>query len=381
MRVLVIAHSFVTRSNHQLLEQLSRFDDLQLELLAPPWWPEESRIVHQEKTSDPQYTIRQARIAYWRQPMPNLFAFREQLGQALREFQPDILDIQEEPFSLVMGQILTLRRMVAPRARVLFYSFQNLLKHYPPPFRQIEQWAFRAAPIACIASSEIGQVLQRKGYRGRLDYSPPGVDPAIFCPQPEQGAALRGELGIPPNQPLLGYLGRLTPEKGVDDLLAALTLLPPAVRLLIIGGGEQGALETRATALGVRHRIHFSGAINRLDAPSYLSALNLLLVPSRTTPRWKEQFGRVIVEAALCGVPVIGSDSGAIPEVVGPGGLIVPEGNVRALANAIQLIIDQPQLAAALAERGQARALSEFTWERVAAGRMRVYHELMEHVS
>jgi glycosyltransferase involved in cell wall biosynthesis len=377
MHVLLISHSLVTRSNHRLPEELARYPDLRLEVLAPEWWNEESRIVHQEKTSDPSYRIRLSKTAFFRRPMPNLFVYRSELARAIRQFQPEIIDVQEEPFSLAMGQILALRQALAPRSKLVFYSFQNLYKRYPPPFSLFEQWAFRAARYACVPVTEIGDVLRRKGYRGRIVLNPPGVDPQVFQPMPAARADVRAILGLAPDQPVLGYLGRLTPEKGVCDIVAALPALPPATRLLIIGGGDRGPIEQQAHALGVAGRVIFTGAIDRLDAPRYLNAMDLLVIPSRTTPRWKEQFGRVIVEAALCGVPVLGSDSGAIPEVVGVGGLIFREGNVRALAAAARLVLEQPGLGAELGRRGRARALEEFTWEKVAADRYAIYRELV----
>src|SRR5207237_1223263 len=117
MKVLLCFHALVTRSNHRLAEELSQDPGVELHVLAPPWWPEEARVVRQEKLRDPAYTIRQAPLLYWGRPRPNLFAYRAGLGRALREVQPDILDFYEEPFSLVMGQALALRARHAPRAR------------------------------------------------------------------------------------------------------------------------------------------------------------------------------------------------------------------------------------------------------------------------
>jgi glycosyltransferase involved in cell wall biosynthesis len=377
MNVLHISHSLVTRSNHRLPEELARRGDLRLEVFTPEWWNEESRTVYQEKTADPRYGVRLGRAWFPREPLPNLFLFRSGLARAIREVRPDIIDCSEEPFSLVMGQVLALRRALAPRARFLFYSFQNIYKRYPPPFSLFEQAAFRAAPVACVSVSEVGAVLRRKGYAGRLAVSPPGVDAAVFRPLPEARAALRAELGLEAEQPLLGYLGRLTPEKGVQDIVAALPDLPPAARLLVVGGGPREALERQARELGVAGRLIFAGAVDRLETPRYLNAMDALVVPSRTTPRWKEQFGRVIAEAMLCGTPLIGSSSGAIPEVVGDAGLIVPEASPRALAAAARLLIDQPAFARALGQRGRRRALELFTWERVADQRYQIYQELI----
>jgi glycosyltransferase involved in cell wall biosynthesis len=94
--------------------------------------------------------------------------------------------------------------------------------------------------------------------------------------------------------------------------------------------------------------------------------MSVLVLPSLTTPTWKEQFGHVLVEAMACGVPVIGSDSGAIPEVIGDAGLIVPEGNVDALADAIQSLISAPALRVDLAARGRSRVQAEYTNDSVA---------------
>lgn len=381
MRILLISHALVTRSNHRLPEELARFSDIDLHVFTPEWWNEESRTVQQEKTFDPAYGIQLGKTAYVRQPMPNLFLFRTNLARTLRQLQPDILDVHEEPFSLAMGQILLLRQAFAPHARLIFYSWQNIFKRYPPPFSMIEQGAFRAARCATVPVSEVGDVLRHKGYRGPLTINPPGIDEHVFRPMPESRMETRAALHVAPDAPLLGYMGRLTPEKGIGDSVAALALLPAATRLLIIGGGDRTAVAAQAQALGIADRLVFTGAVNRLETPRFLNALDMLVVPSRTTPRWKEQFGRVIVEAALCGVPVIGSSSGAIPEVVGRGGLVFPEGNVHALANAARLLITQPNVAHQLGERARQRALEQFTWAKVAAQRHAIYKRVQQGAS
>lgn len=373
MRVLHISHSLVTRSNHRLPEALARLPGIELAVFTPAWWPEESRMVYQEKTSDPHYRVHVGQTWFPRVPLPNEFVFRSGLAQVVRAFQPTIIDAAEEPFSAVMGQILALRHMFAPHAKLLFYSFQNIVKRYPPPFSLIEQQAFRSASAACVSVSEVGTVLRRKGYTGPITINPPGVDEALFRPLPAARTAARAELGVAPDAPVLGYLGRLTPEKGIQDIVAALPLLAPATRLLIIGGGERGHIEQQARTLGVGRQLLFTGAVDRLETPRLFSTIDALVVPSRTTPHWKEQFGRVIAEAMLCGTPVIGSASGAIPEVLGGTGIIVPEASPQAIAHAAQLLFGQPQLAAALSAHGRSWALERYTWAQVAAQRAAIY--------
>ncbi len=93
------------------------------------------------------------------------------------------------------------------------------------------------------------------------------------------------------------------------------------------------------------------------DVPRALAEIDTLAAPSLTQPHWKEQFGRVLIEAMACGVPVVGSDSGEIPQVVGDAGLIVPEGDVAALRAALLHLAEDSSLCERLAHAGRARVL------------------------
>ena len=378
MKVLLCFHSMVTRSNHRLAEELSRAGEIELHVLTPEWWPEEARHVRLEKTWDANYTIQAAPIFYWKRPMPNLFMYRNGLAQVLRRVQPDILDFYAEPFSLAMGQALALKRLYARDARLLFYSAQNIYKNYPPPFRWFEQWAFRSAAAAYVCNTEAGEVLRQKGYKGTLRYIPLGVDPEVFKPLPaaERKAALL-ELGLTATRPVIGYLGRLHWEKGLSVLLEAMVNVPEAQLLLIGDGPHRAEMAEKAAKLGLSARTCFTGAINRLAVPEYLNCLDALVVPSLTTSSWKEQFGRIIVEAFLCGIPVIGSSCGSIPELIGNTGVVVPEGAAEPLARAISQLLGQPQARQELAKAARQRALNEFTWSQVAQQRLQLYREAL----
>jgi glycosyltransferase involved in cell wall biosynthesis len=108
-----------------------------------------------------------------------------------------------------------------------------------------------------------------------------------------------------------------------------------------------------------------------------MAALDCLVLPSRTTARWKEQFGRVLVEAMACGVPVVGSSSGEIPRVIGDAGAVVPEGDAGALTRAVRALADDPAECAALGARGRARVLRDFTQEQIVADTLGFYRELL----
>jgi glycosyltransferase involved in cell wall biosynthesis len=152
----------------------------------------------------------------------------------------------------------------------------------------------------------------------------------------------------------------------------------PEAQLALLGDGPQRpALAAQAAGRGLAERVHFFGAVPRPDLPRYLACCDILAVPSLTTPTWKEQFGRIIVEAALCGVPVVGSDSGSIPELIGETGVVVPEGDVEALRAALAGLLADPDRVRSLAGAARARALAHYTWERVAAQRLALYREVL----
>ena len=178
-----------------------------------------------------------------------------------------------------------------------------------------------------------------------------------------------------PSPFVVGYLGRLVPQKGLLDLIEALPLLPAHMRVRLIGDGVQKQLlRARAAELGVSDRLELVAWTN--DVPGELRRLDALVLPSHTTRGWKEQFGRVLIEAMSCGVPVVGSSSGEIPNVIGDAGLIYPEGDVPALAAALGRLADQPALYASLARRGRDRVLERYTQAALARQYYEIYREM-----
>jgi glycosyltransferase involved in cell wall biosynthesis len=168
------------------------------------------------------------------------------------------------------------------------------------------------------------------------------------------------------------------PEKGLDVLLQALQQVGPPARLLLIGEGAcRSDLEAQVYQLGLADRVTFVPPMPPDRLAVEFNQANALVLPSRSKSVWKEQFGRVLTEAMACRVPVIGSDSGAIPEVIGEAGLVFPEGDAAALADCIRQLIESPMLRHDLAERGYARVMHLYTQERIAEQTADFYRQMM----
>ena len=363
MRVVMVSKALVGGAYQRKAEEIARLG-VDLTVLVPPVW----RDRRGSQTATPQHT---AGYTYRTVPIRWGGSFHlhhyPTLGQELARLRPDLLHMDEEPYNLATYLALAAARRRAIPA--LFFSWQNLDRRYPPPFSWFEQANYAAARHAIAGNQAAAAVLQRKGYRGPLTVLPQfGVDPAIFCP---------AESPPDPLGPLrVGYAGGLLAEKGVDLLLAACARLTGPWSLAIAGEGDQAAaLAAQASALGIADRVRFAGRIGSEAMPAFYQGLDVLVLPSRTRPSWKEQFGRVLIEAMASGVAVVGSDSGEIPHVIGAAGLVFPEDDVAALTARLQQLADDPAQRVALAQAGRQRALASFTMAEVAARTVAIYQQ------
>jgi glycosyltransferase involved in cell wall biosynthesis len=364
----MISKALVTGAYQKKLEELARLPDISVRAVVPPYW-EENRVGRLELE-------RQFTEGYELVTLPMRFNGRHHvhhypaLAAQFREFRPDVVHIDEEPYNLVTAQASRLARRHG--ARALFLAWQNLYRSYPPPFRWIERYCYETASFGLAGNIDAGKILRRKGFRKPIAVIPQfGVDPSIY--RPISGPQRHGDSFV------IGFVGRVVLEKGVDTLVEALALLSERHRLRIIGGGDyQPALALLANRLGVAGRVTFQPSVPATDVPALLAELDLLVLPSRTRPNWKEQFGRVLVEAMACEVPVIGSDSGEIPNVIGDAGLVFPEGDPAELAARIASLSSDRAFAERLGTAGRRRVLDRFTQEQVAARTYRVYQRMLE---
>ncbi|GBD20325.1 GDP-mannose-dependent alpha-(1-6)-phosphatidylinositol monomannoside mannosyltransferase [bacterium HR28] len=365
MRILIVSKALVNGVYQRKLEELARLPDVELLAVVPPFWHENRvGVLQLERRYVEGYQL--VVEPMWFNGHHHVH-FYPGLGKHIARFRPDILHIDEEPYNLVTAHAALLGRRYG--ARILFFTWQNLYRRYPPPFSWFEQLNYRLASAAVAGNHEAADVLRRKGFRGPLAVIPQfGVDPELFRPMTVARAAV----------PTIGFVGRLVPEKGADLLIRALAQLPGRVQLEIVGDGiERTRLELLATELGVRDRVLFRGGVPPALMPEALNRFDVLVVPSRTRRNWKEQFGRVIIEAMSCGVPVVGSSSGEIPHVIGDPSLVFPEDDVDALVRLLRNLLADPERLRQLGEAGRRRVLAHYTQRRIAEQYYAVYQAML----
>jgi glycosyltransferase involved in cell wall biosynthesis len=231
--------------------------------------------------------------------------------------------------------------------------------------------AFRAASAVTACSGDLRERGVRLGARAETSsVIPYGVNPQQFRPDPAARAAVRAELGLGEDAPLVIGLGRLVAKKGFGVLLdawpAVLRAHPRAV-LAIVGYGDlREPLERQAAALGVAGQVRFTGQLERERTAAYVAAADVFALP--IVREGVDGLPNALLEALGAGRPVVASRVAGVPDVLDDGvhGLTVPERDPHALAAAIVRLLDDPALAAGLGAAARRRVERELTWQRTA---------------
>ncbi|MFB9235616.1 glycosyltransferase family 4 protein [Plantactinospora siamensis] len=304
--------------------------------------------------------------------MASVLFDRDGLRSVAERDRPDVLHLIGESSYLSTWQMLRLRRRWWPRVPVTLYAAQNVVMRLPVPFPLLERHAYRSVDHALPITPAALAVLRAKGYHGPATIVPLGVDTARFAPAPVRAARSRPFTA--------GFVGRLEPHKGIRDLLCAGELLD--CDLLLVGDGSLRPEVERAAARRPG-RVTLRDWADHATLPGLIGRMDALVLPSvelvqRNVLPWvgiplREQFGRVLVEAMACEVPVVGSEVGEIPYVIGPAGLTYPAGNATALVDRLAQLRDDPELARKFAALGRERAVGEFGWDRIAQTLCRIW--------
>lgn len=305
----------------------------------------------------PLYALRGAKVARW----------------ALAEFRPDLVYVWNGA-QLPQAAIRVLETSGAPVAyRVCEHWFGSLYSSRYDPFmrglvggrwkRAARAWnRLPALRLDCETPTEVAISWNSEALRSQVTV-PPLLRPAfehVRLPATWQSEELVGLERRPSERATVGYVGRISPEKGVDVALRALAQLGEEgldADFEIAGGGEAEhlrELEALAASLRIADRVRFLGPLDTDALKDFYARIHALVVPSV----WEEPAGLVLVEGALAGVPLVASRVGGIPEIVRDPeeALLVPPGDSEALAAALRQALTEPEESVARAERAKERA-------------------------
>lgn len=375
LRVLLISHTYIAAVNQKKAHELAALPGVELRVIVPEWWP------HPLFSSLSAEMPIKANFSYC--PMPTLFTgsggkyFYRSFHLTMREFKPDIIHVEESARGLSLFQALVYKRLWAPHAKSVFFTWVNVYVPLSPLLSLFEQFNLSHADYAICGGQCAANILRTRGFLGPISLIPQlGVDTEVF--HRFDAVTIRRQLKVKPQTFLIGFASRMDPEKGALLLVEAASKLLGDWALLLIGEGKgKQKVMQRALELGVADKVRMIDPVPHLEFAKYVNAMNVLVLPSYSTPKWKEQFAQGLLMAMSCQVPVVGSSSGEIPSVIGDAGLVFPEGDKSALTDCLYRLQTRPRLREELIKRGVKRVEMQYTWRRIAEKTYEVWETLL----
>lgn len=373
LRVLFVGHTYITKVGQAKLAALSELG-VKVGFVAPNNWIPASGLfdgqsIPLERTNEslaiyPAKVFRSGHIA------SHIYEPGVLLS-SMHQFRPDIVQVEEEVYSFTSAQVALNSKLLSKR--LVVFGWENLDR--PLHFSQlICRFITLSIADAVIAGNSDGaQLVHKWGFHGPVVVMPQlGVDGRQF------DRALRIE------SPLLriGYVGRMVAEKGGDILLRAFAEITEAhnkARLVFTGSGpDRGNWQYLCGELGIAELVTWVDTVPHEQIPAVLAQLDVLVLPSRTVPWWKEQFGLVLAQAMSMGIPVVGARSGAIPDVIGRDDVLFDEGDHESLARILRQLISSAGRRKSMSEWGYRRAKKRFASEAIARQQLQYLRDFQD---
>lgn len=385
-RVLIVGHTYLAEENRKNIDHLARH--FEIEVLSPAAWAD---VIHAYAPDERVVEGKGWRLRLCPRILPPgipaaAYLFRS-FTMGMRRFKPEIVHIEGDPFVPFFLQTYLTSRVWARKARIVSTVKQNTYTSRGRVIDSFKDGLARRLQSAVDRFVVVNQGVARL-YRERFGVDSQrmssithlGVDTNLFSPESDSDGSDdapfshldRGDL-------LVGYVGRLSEHKGIDDLLQATETARVRtgknLRLALLGTGpmRDGLIEKS----GRCEWLSVEAPVPHAEVPGFLRRLDIFVMPSRVLEFHEEHDGHAVIEAMACGRASIGSSSGAIPEVIGESGLIVNESDSDALTGAIVSLHENADLRNSLGARARERVLKEYSLEAVARKYGEVYKAVL----
>ncbi|MCC3423400.1 MAG: glycosyltransferase family 4 protein [Microcoleus sp. PH2017_29_MFU_D_A] len=389
MRILVASHTYIVDINREKFKILANLEpDIEVTIVVPRRWKPggvQNKIIETEFYQEDSFKI--VPISNFSQNNQGLLTFGTDIIRLLHEFKPQIIQVEQGSKSLAYSQLIILNKLLKLQAKNILFTWWNLSYELKWPISLLENCNLQNTDGIIAGNLDGSKILHQRGYTGAMAVMPQlGVDEKLFVPAAKD-IELSRKFGIKPTDFVVGFVGRFVEEKGLLTLAEALAGLKQlSWKWLLVGQGKlRSHLEEKCREWGISDRIIWVESVSHEEIPPYINLMNCLVLPSQTsykfktltTVGWKEQFGHVLIEAMACKIPVIGSDCGEIPHVIGDAGLVFPEGNAGILRDCLQQLMEARDFAVDLGDRGYHKVMTSYTNQALAEQLLDFYKQLL----
>lgn len=390
MRILVVSHTYIVDINREKFKILANLEPgIEVIIVVPRRWKPggvQNQIIETQFYQEGSFKV--VPLSNFSQNNQALLTFGTDLIKLLRQFKPQIIQVEQGSKSLAYTQLIILNYLLGLKAKNIFFTWWNLPYKLKFPVSWLEAYNLQNTDGIIAGNLAGAEILRQRGYQGIIKVMPQlGVDENLFLPA-SKNPELSNLLEIKSTDFVVGFVGRFVEEKGLLTLAKALADLKERNwKWLLVGRGElRTHLVNKAIEWGINDRLIWVESVSHNQVPEYINLMNVLVLPSETSYKfktltvvgWKEQFGHVLIEAMACKVPIIASNCGEIPHVIGDAGLVFPEGNVEALRDCLIQLMEVPELAADLGKQGYERVMINYTNRALARQLLDFYQELLE---
>ena len=390
LKIAIISHALVIPVFQNRWKQLAQDKNYEIHLLIPKYWEQtwfgEKVIYDQKEVHDENFHLYPMATTSLRNWGKYLF---KSIDGKFRKIKPDLIYIIHEESILIHHQIYLYKKLFAPEAKIIFFSMNArgipYQKATNPIKRIVHKWMWEnikkntdAALVhypGCVDSLRSG------------DYKKPiylqtqvGVDETLFSPNKEIREKYRKKIGFE-DKFIIGYTGRLTTDKGVDDLVAVFIKLSKRyenIALLLVGNGDlKKPIEEDIKVNNLENRVSITGFIDQGEVPNYMNAMDTFVLGSKTMPHWIDTFPLVTVQAQAIKVPVIASNSASIPWQLDDSARIFKEGDRADLSSVIVEFIENKDLRDSYAIKGQKRSHENFCHDGMTKNFKKIVDQVM----
>jgi glycosyltransferase involved in cell wall biosynthesis len=286
------------------------------------------------------------------------------LFNILRRKKPDIVYLIGYERGNLIYEVNLARKFFFPQSKIVGFTMRGLDM---PLHRRLYRlnWSLsrKIFDAYCCHYPQGMKVLREQGKFNKPIYlqTQVGVNSDIYHTDEESRKKIREKYDLEQDEFVFGSVSRIVASKGVFDIVDALPLNGKWRFLMIGSGAEETKIKNIIKERGLQEKVILTGGIkDGGDVAQYMNALDCLIHVPRTTKSWVDTFPLAVVEAMAVGLPFIGSNSGVIPYQIGEQGIIVPEGDSKALKKAMQNILNNPKHAKELGEIMKERVMRTF---------------------